>query len=108
PESHGNHHARGASRPHHHWLLSRRSRGGLMKPDPLLMSPLQQFVLVGLRTLIGWHFCYEGYVKLLHPAWLGSKNARRVDDRAKFGGCSLGAVHGPVRKGSEPAIRVEK
>jgi len=40
-----------------------------MKLDPLLMSPLQQFVLVGLRTLIGWHFCYEGYVKLLHPAW---------------------------------------
>ena len=22
-----------------------------------------------LRTLIGWHFLYEGYVKLLHPAW---------------------------------------
>ena len=29
----------------------------------------QQVALVILRTLIGWHFLYEGYVKLLHPAW---------------------------------------
>ena len=33
------------------------------------LSPLQQFGLVLLRTLIGWHFLYEGYFKLLHPAW---------------------------------------
>ena len=25
--------------------------------------------LVVLRTLIGWHFLYEGYTKLLQPAW---------------------------------------
>ena len=30
---------------------------------------LQQALLVVLRTLIGWHFLYEGYTKLLHPAW---------------------------------------
>ena len=29
----------------------------------------QQVALVALRTLIGWHFLYEGYVKLLQPAW---------------------------------------
>ena len=29
----------------------------------------QQAALVLLRTLIGWHFLYEGYTKLLHPAW---------------------------------------
>ena len=29
----------------------------------------QQVTLVVLRTLIGWHFAYEGYFKLLHPAW---------------------------------------
>jgi thiosulfate dehydrogenase [quinone] large subunit len=29
----------------------------------------QQASLVVLRTLIGWHFLYEGYTKLLHPAW---------------------------------------
>ena len=30
---------------------------------------LQQASLVILRTLVGWHFLYEGYTKLLHPAW---------------------------------------
>jgi thiosulfate dehydrogenase [quinone] large subunit len=29
----------------------------------------QQFLLVALRTLIGWHFLYEGYFKLATPGW---------------------------------------
>ncbi len=29
----------------------------------------QYLALVVLRTLIGWHFLYEGYYKLLRPAW---------------------------------------
>jgi thiosulfate dehydrogenase (quinone) large subunit len=33
------------------------------------MSTAQQALLVILRTLIGWHFLYEGYIKLLRPAW---------------------------------------
>ena len=33
------------------------------------MSARQQVLLVVLRTFIGWHFLYEGYVKLLRPAW---------------------------------------
>ena len=33
------------------------------------LSSLQQTTLVVLRTLVGWHFLYEGYTKLLHPAW---------------------------------------
>ena len=32
-------------------------------------SSAQQAALVALRTLIGWHFLYEGYTKLLDPAW---------------------------------------
>ena len=32
-------------------------------------SRLQQATLVVLRTLVGWHFLYEGYTKLLFPAW---------------------------------------
>lgn len=36
------------------------------------LSSLQQTTLVLLRTLIGWHFLYEGYSKLLHPAWARS------------------------------------
>lgn len=33
------------------------------------MTRLQQIALVLLRTLIGWHFLYEGYFKILRPAW---------------------------------------
>lgn len=33
------------------------------------MTNLQQTTLIVLRTLIGWHFLYEGYTKLLQPAW---------------------------------------
>lgn len=32
-------------------------------------SKLQSTALVGLRLLIGWHFLYEGIVKLLNPNW---------------------------------------
>ena len=37
--------------------------------NPFSMPPLQQVTLIVLRTLIGWHFLYEGYTKLLQPAW---------------------------------------
>lgn len=30
---------------------------------------LQQFALVVLRTVIGWHFLYEAYYKIWSPAW---------------------------------------
>jgi thiosulfate dehydrogenase [quinone] large subunit len=33
------------------------------------VSSTQRTTLVILRTLIGWHFLYEGYTKLLYPAW---------------------------------------
>jgi thiosulfate dehydrogenase [quinone] large subunit len=35
----------------------------------VLLRRSHQVALVLLRTLIGWHFAYEGYFKLLHPAW---------------------------------------
>ena len=34
-----------------------------------LLSGAQQASLALLRTLIGWHFLYEGYYKLMLPAW---------------------------------------
>lgn len=40
-----------------------------MIQSPAQLSRLQQVSLVLLRTLIGWHFLYEGYFKLLRPAW---------------------------------------
>ncbi|HEY0711044.1 MAG TPA: TQO small subunit DoxD [Polyangia bacterium] len=36
---------------------------------PPRLTSLQQVTLVVLRTLIGWHFLYEGYFKLVLPAW---------------------------------------
>jgi thiosulfate dehydrogenase (quinone) large subunit len=33
------------------------------------LSAAEQSALIVLRTLIGWHFLYEGYFKLLQPAW---------------------------------------
>ena len=33
------------------------------------LSSFQQVTLVVLRTLIGWHFLYEGYYKLAAPGW---------------------------------------
>jgi thiosulfate dehydrogenase [quinone] large subunit len=36
------------------------------------MTRAQEFTLVLLRTLIGWHFLYEGFSKLWWPAWTRS------------------------------------
>jgi thiosulfate dehydrogenase [quinone] large subunit len=33
------------------------------------MSSFQQTALILSRTLIGWHFAYEGYYKLMLPGW---------------------------------------
>ncbi len=33
------------------------------------LTSKQQTVLIILRTLIGWHFLYEGYYKLMLPGW---------------------------------------
>ena len=36
-------------------------------PDPFTRP--QQVGLIVLRTLVGWHFLYEGYYKAILPAW---------------------------------------
>ena len=36
--------------------------------DPV-MTGAQQITLVVMRTLIGWHFLYEGFTKLWWPSW---------------------------------------
>jgi len=33
------------------------------------LTSFQQFALVALRTVIGWHFLYEAYYKITSPAW---------------------------------------
>ena len=42
---------------------------GGRRPAVMTLSSFQQLALVLLRTSIGWHFAYEGYFKLLYPAW---------------------------------------
>ena len=32
-------------------------------------SSFQQVALIALRTVIGWHFLYEAYYKIVSPAW---------------------------------------
>ena len=35
----------------------------------MMVKKSQMFWLVSLRVLIGWHFLYEGMVKLVNPNW---------------------------------------
>jgi len=32
-------------------------------------SCAQKFILVSLRVIVGWHFLYEGYVKIVSEGW---------------------------------------
>lgn len=57
------------------------------------LSGLQRFSLVALRMVIGWHFLYEGYYKLMLPGW--------ARDGHPLGGWSAagylrGATSGPL------------
>ena len=40
----------------------------LMKENKIF-TPMQRYVLLALRLLIGWHILYEGFSKLLIPNW---------------------------------------
>lgn len=40
-----------------------------MSEDGMVLSGWQKVALIVLRTLIGWHFAYEGYYKIALPAW---------------------------------------
>jgi thiosulfate dehydrogenase (quinone) large subunit len=33
------------------------------------LSPFQRIGLIALRTVVGWHFLYEGYYKVMLPGW---------------------------------------
>jgi thiosulfate dehydrogenase [quinone] large subunit len=43
-----------------------------VRDDPEMLTSLQKVALVLVRTLVGWHFLYEGYFKLMRPAWTRS------------------------------------
>jgi len=56
------------------------------------LSASQQLFLIVLRTLIGWHFLYEGYTKLLQPAWTRSGGPAAAWSSASY----LKAATGPL------------
>jgi thiosulfate dehydrogenase [quinone] large subunit len=58
------------------------------------LSGAQQAALVILRTLIGWHFLYEGYYKLMLPAW--SADGKPLSPWTSVG--YLKAASGPVAR----------
>ena len=60
----------------------------------ITLSSLQQTALVVLRTLVGWHFLYEGYTKLLHPAWGRAGAPLAAWSSAAY----LKAATGPLRR----------
>ena len=33
------------------------------------LTAFQQFSLIVLRTVVGWHFAYEGFYKMMLPGW---------------------------------------
>jgi thiosulfate dehydrogenase (quinone) large subunit len=58
------------------------------------LSGAQQAALVILRTLIGWHFLYEGYYKLMLPAWSADGNPLPAWTSAGY----LKAASGPLAR----------
>ena len=67
--------------------------------DSLALSRTQQTALVLLRTLIGWHFLYEGLVKLVWPAW-----TRAGVPMGRFSSAGyLRSSTGPSRTSSAPS-----
>lgn len=56
------------------------------------LSPTSQVALIVLRTLIGWHFLYEGYFKLVLPAWMSDGSHRGLWSSASY----LSGVTGPI------------
>ena len=55
-------------------VLDVRSRLSVSNEAHHRLSSAQQIALVTLRTLIGWHFLYEGYYKLTLPGWGATGN----------------------------------
>jgi thiosulfate dehydrogenase [quinone] large subunit len=63
-------------------------------------SSLQQVALVSLRTLIGWHFLYEGLYKLRLPAWSPDGTPIPAFSAAGY----LKAATGPIGKLAQSVV----
>jgi thiosulfate dehydrogenase [quinone] large subunit len=56
------------------------------------LTTFQRFALILVRTIIGWHFLYEGVYKLMLPAW--TRDGARLADWSARG--YLNASTGPL------------
>ena len=77
------------------------------RPGPLVLSSWQQIALIALRTLIGWHFLYEGYYKLALPGWSadGAPIAAVEFERLSSSGHrTLRCARAPRRRGRVDAV----
>jgi thiosulfate dehydrogenase (quinone) large subunit len=67
--------------------------GGVNARGRTALTGFQQVALVVLRTLVGWHFLYEGLYKLWAPAWSRSGAPLSAWSAA---GYLRGAASGPL------------
>src|SRR5919109_3747782 len=56
------------------------------------LSSSQRLTLILARTLIGWHFAYEGYYKLILPGWSRAGEPMKAWSAAGY----LHAASGPL------------
>jgi thiosulfate dehydrogenase (quinone) large subunit len=56
------------------------------------LSSFQRFTLILARTLVGWHFAYEGYYKLMLPGWSRTGEPMKSWSAAAY----LQAASGPL------------
>ncbi len=61
-----------------------------------------RFALVLLRTVIAWHFLYEGYYKAVLPAWSGTGDPLRAWSAAGYLTAATGPLAGVFRQLASP------
>ena len=66
--------------------------------DARPLSPAQQVALILLRTLIGWHFLYEGYYKLMLPGWSAEGHPLGPWSATGYLNAASGPLAGPLRR----------
>ena len=66
--------------------------------DEQPLSSMQQGALILLRTLIGWHFLYEGYYKIMTPGWSAAGQPLGAWSAAGYLKAASGPLASPLRR----------
>lgn len=76
-----------------------------MRDEPALRpTAFQSAALVLLRTLVGWHFLYEGYYKAWLPAWSGAGAPLPAWSAASYLAAATGPLAGLFRALGTPPV----